>query len=71
MHSPEAMIDWLAEMKVRRQRYPPPVMSFAVLHAMLGKTTEACAIMADLSQRVLGAAWPPAVAEVSRQLGCT
>ena len=69
MSSREAMVQWLSDTDVLRKRYPPMIINFAILHGMLGRKSEACALLANLESKAVGA-WRARAAEVAARLGC-
>jgi hypothetical protein len=70
MRSLEAMRDWLASTGIPSPKSPLPSICFAVLQAQLGDTSAACAVLAELQQRALGA-WRARAQEVAARIGCT
>lgn len=69
MHAREAMEQWLVHTQVAKKRYPPPIISLAILKSFLGKGAEACALLADLEEKSTGP-WRTRTAEVAARLGC-
>jgi hypothetical protein len=62
----EAMVQWLTKIQ---KRYPPEIISRAILQHLVGRSSEACALLADTEKTALGA-WGPYAAEVAERLGC-
>lgn len=69
MRSRQEMVQWLTETQVMRKKYPPPIINLAILQHSLGKAPEACALLAELEKKAIGA-WRARVAEVAARLGC-
>jgi len=69
LHSREAMERWLTEAEVVRKHYPPPILSLAILKSLLGRTEEACAVLAQLREDPAGA-WQTRFTDVAARLGC-
>jgi hypothetical protein len=65
----EAMVQWLFDAEVTKGRYPPPVLGLAILLSLLGRSSEACAILADVERKCVGA-WRARVDDIARKLGC-
>jgi hypothetical protein len=70
MHSREAMVQWLKEQGVVRQKYPAPIIYLAILLHLNGDELGACSLLSDLHRKALGA-WRARAGEVSARLGCT
>lgn len=69
MHSLEAMRDWLTSTGMPSPKSPLSSISFAVLQAQLGDVGAACAALAELELKSLGA-WKARVQEVAARIGC-
>jgi hypothetical protein len=69
MRSLEAMRDWLASTGMPSPKSPLPSICFAVLQAQLGDTGAACAVLAELERKVLGA-WKARAQEIAVRIGC-
>ena len=65
----EGMKQWLTDAGVTKKRYPPPVISLAIIKSLLGETAEACALLDELQKKTLGD-WRPRIVEIAGQLGC-
>ena len=59
---------WLTDTQEVKKKYPPPIISLAIIKSSLGETAEACAILNEL-QKSAGA-WRPKIVEVANQIGC-
>lgn len=70
MHSPAAMESFLEAAEVRKRKYPPPIIYFAILRDELGDQVGACTVLAELHQATSGA-WQARINEVSERLGCS
>lgn len=70
MPTRQAMIPWLMDDRVVKKRYPPPVLSPAFLHEMVGEKEKACEIILAFQPRVLGT-WREKATEVAKRFGCT
>lgn len=68
-HSREGMRRWLVDTNVVKKRYPPPILSLAILCSTLGNPQEACEILRELKRKTTGA-WQSTVAEISTKLSC-
>ena len=60
---------WLTDTQVTKKRYPPPIISLAIIKSFLGEDAEARALLDDLHKKSVGA-WRPRIAEVAEQLDC-
>lgn len=69
MRSLGGMRDWLASTGVPSSKSPLPSICFAVLQSQLGDTDDACAVLADLERKTLGA-WKARAQEVAARIGC-
>ncbi len=69
MHSLEAMRDWLASTGMPSPKSPLPSICFAVLQSQLGDIDAACAVLAELENKSLGA-WKARAQEVAARIGC-
>ena len=69
MQAREAMEEWLVTTQVVRKKYPPPILSLAILMGTRGKFDEACALLADLRSKSFGA-WRARCEDVAKRLGC-
>jgi hypothetical protein len=69
MRSSEAMLDWLATTGIPSPKSPLPSICFAVLQSQLGDIGAACAVLADLERKALGA-WKARAHEVAVRIGC-
>jgi len=65
----EGMKRWLTDTQVTKKRYPPPIISLAIIKGFLGEAAEARALLDDLHKKSVGA-WRPRIAEVAGQLDC-
>ena len=64
MHSVDAMVQFLEDGQVLNQRHPPPITYLAILRYEQGDARAACALLADLQRRDVGA-WRPLIRRVS------
>jgi hypothetical protein len=64
------MAQWLVDADVTMKKYPFPILHLAILKKFLGCDAEACALLAMLRKRSMGA-WQDRVLEVAARLGCT
>lgn len=69
MRSRVAMVQWLTDTRVVKRRYPPEIINLAILQHFLGRSSEACALLAEVEKRAIGA-WCARVAEVAERLDC-
>lgn len=69
MHSRTNMEEWLLKREVVRRRYPPPIISLAILQSQRGEREAACTMLRDLADRTSDA-WRAGVAEVLGNIGC-
>lgn len=69
MRSRQDMVQWLTNTHVTKKRHPPPIINLAILQYFLGKSSEACALLAELEKKAIGA-WRARAAEVAERLGC-
>jgi hypothetical protein len=69
MHTRQAMVEWLVAAEVVGKKYPPPILSLAILNHGLGKNAEACSLLIELRSRSVGD-WRTRSEEVARRLGC-
>jgi hypothetical protein len=69
MRTREALERWLTNTKVEEKNYPLPVVCLAILRNELGKANEACAMLAKLKKKTVGA-WRQRIADVAYRLGC-
>lgn len=69
MRSRQEMVQWLTDTQVVKKRYPPPIINLAILHGFLGASAEACALLAEVERKAIGA-WRTRAAEVAERLGC-
>lgn len=69
MQSLKEMRDWLALAGAPSPKIPLPTICFAVLLSRLGDRNRACAILAELGTKALGA-WKGRSKEVSVRIGC-
>jgi len=70
MHSLEAMEQALTASGVTRQKYPPPAIYLAILKSECGDRAGACALLAELGGKAIGA-WRTRISEVAGRLGCS
>jgi hypothetical protein len=63
------MVEWLVAAEVVGKKYPPPILSLAILNHGLGKNAEACSLLIELRSRSVGD-WRTRSEEVARRLGC-
>jgi hypothetical protein len=70
MHSFEAMEQFLTSAQVIKQKYPLPIIYLAILKSEQGDKTGACALLAELGQKPVGA-WQTRIGEVAVRLGCS
>lgn len=63
------MKQWLLDSSVEKKRYPPPIISLAIIKSFSGEAVEACKLLADLQKKATGA-WRARVTEVAGRLGC-
>jgi hypothetical protein len=70
MHSLDAMEQFLANAQVMKQKYPPPIIYLAILKCERGDRTGACALLADLHKRTVGA-WQARISQVTERLACS
>jgi hypothetical protein len=68
MHSRESLREWLVSTKVTVRRYPPPIISLAVLESLLGDPGKGRAILTELQKNTLSTGWGARAAEVAAQL---
>ncbi|HEY3520103.1 MAG TPA: DUF4304 domain-containing protein [Rhodanobacteraceae bacterium] len=69
MHSRQDMVQWLTRGDVIKKKYPLPIINLAILQNLLGESSEACALLANLEKKIIGA-WRTRVVEVAERLGC-
>lgn len=69
MHSRGQIEEFLAASRERKGRYPPPIISLALLMNERGDREGACAVIEDLRRRALGA-WRDRLREISEELNC-
>jgi hypothetical protein len=69
MRSRAAMAQWLTDTQVQKKKYPPPILSLAILQSLLGRRSDACSLLADVEKDALGG-WRARTAEVSARLRC-
>lgn len=69
MCSRREMSQWLTDTEVVKRRYPPPIIYLAILQYLLGRPSEACALLAEVERNAIGA-WRVRAAEVADRLGC-
>jgi hypothetical protein len=69
MRSRQDMVQWLMNAQVVKKRHPPPIINLAILQHFLGKPSEACALLAELEKKAVGA-WRARATEVAERLGC-
>jgi hypothetical protein len=70
MHSLDAMEQFLTASDVTRQKYPLPAIYLAILQSERGDRTGACALLAELGKKAVGA-WRTRISEVAWRLGCS
>jgi hypothetical protein len=64
------MKQWLLDSEVQKKRYPPPIISLAIIKSLTGEAVEACTILVDLQKKATGA-WRDRAVEVAARMGCT
>jgi hypothetical protein len=69
MRSRQEMVEWLTAARVVRKRYPLPIINLAILQHLLGRSSEACALLAEVEKRAIGG-WRSRATEVGERLGC-
>lgn len=69
IRSLEGMRDWLASTGAPSPKSPLPSICFAVLQSQLGDIGSACAALAELERKALGA-WKARAHEVAARIGC-
>lgn len=67
MQTREAMETWLITTNVVRGRYPPPILSLAIIRDGLGRRAEALELLSELKEKVTGA-WSARIAAVDALL---
>lgn len=67
MQSREAMENWLVATNVVRGRYPPPILSLAIIRDGLGKRAEALELLSELKKKATGA-WSARITAVDALL---
>ena len=70
IHSLEAMEQFLTASEVTKQKYPPPAIYLAILKSERGDRTGACALLAELGKKTVGA-WRTRISEVAGRLECS
>lgn len=70
MHSRQNMVQWLIDAQIVKKRYAQPIINLAILQKSIGKLSEACALLAEVEKKTVGA-WRARAAEVAERLGCT
>jgi hypothetical protein len=70
MHSLEAMEQFLTASGLTMQKYPPPAIYLAIIKSERGDRTGACAVLAELGGKAIGA-WRTRISEVAGRLGCS
>jgi hypothetical protein len=68
MHSRESLRQWLISAKVTTRRYPPPIISLAILESLLGDPGKGRALLAELQKDTLSTGWGARAAQVADQL---
>jgi hypothetical protein len=68
MHSREHLRQWLVSTKVTTRRYPPPIISLAILESLLGDPGKGRALLAELQNNTSSTGWGARAAEVAAQL---
>lgn len=68
MHSREGLRQWLVSTNVIRRRYPPPIISLAILEYLLGDPGKGRALLAELQNATPSAAWGARAAQIADQL---
>lgn len=69
MHDQEAMVSWLDSIDVEKRRQPAEILGLAILRNLVGRHSEACALVAAQRSRAIGA-WRKRYDEVAQRLGC-
>ena len=69
MHTREGMKQWLIGAEVTRKRYPPPIISLAILESLLGDRARGCELLTELQRKSIRG-WGTRAAEVALRLGC-
>lgn len=69
MHTREAMVQWLTSNNVVKRRYPPPILSLAILECLTGQPEGGCEILVQ-SQKIWNGPWGARAAEIASQLRC-
>ena len=69
LRSRSNMEEWLLKRKVVRRRYPPPIISLAILQSQRGELAGACAMLRELADTTSDS-WRTRVAEVLEKIGC-
>jgi len=69
MCSRESMVQWLIDTQVVKKKYPPSIINLAILQSLVGRSSEACALLAEMQTKAVGA-WRAKAAEVAVRLGC-
>lgn len=65
----EAMARWLTDSGVTRRKYPPPIISLAIMMKSLGDAAGACTLLSELRKKTV-AGWRVRIDEVAERLGC-
>jgi uncharacterized protein DUF4304 len=69
MHTLEEMETWLANSKSGISKFPAYRIGLAIIKYRLGKTVEACDLLADLQKHSIGG-WRTRASEIAGCLGC-
>lgn len=69
-HTPTAMEQYLSDHQAGKHKHAPETIYLAILKYELGRKQEACALLHELQQRIIGN-WKARVGEVRDRLGCS
>jgi hypothetical protein len=69
MRSRQAMVQRLTDTGVVKKKYPPAILNLAILQGLLGEMPKACALLAEVQGKAIGA-WRARAVEVAERMGC-
>ena len=69
MRSFDSLLEWLASKGIPNSRRPVETVYFALLHVERGDTSVACSVLAELSDKALGA-WKQRAKVLGLRIGC-
>lgn len=69
MRGREGMVRWLSDPKVVGKRAPLHNINLAILQHLMGNSSAACVLLAEIEQKAIGA-WRTRASEVAGRLGC-